>query len=158
MCIHHHYSQRLSPQDLLSCLFIITPTSLFSLALGYHSSLLHLKFSKLIIFCSTVVSHGFISFLLHVYVCACVHAHIFSKYPAQCWDIQCFIYTDYVNFIRAWYIFWMHFFEGLFSFQSYSCYLRVFDFLDSIYTAKQKCDFLKRENYWHYFRNLIAEI
>lgn len=61
-------------------------------------------------------------------------------------DIQCFIYTDYVNFIRACYIFWMHFFEGFFSFQSYSCYLWIFDFLDSMYTAKQKCDFLKREN------------
>lgn len=42
-------------------------------------------FPKLISFCSTVVSHGFISFLLHVYMCACVHARIFSKYPAQCW-------------------------------------------------------------------------
>ena len=40
----------------------------------------------------------------------------------------------------------MHFFEGFFSFQSYSCYLWIFDFLDSMYTAKQKCDFLKREN------------
>ena len=51
-------------------------------------------------------------------------------------------------------LFWGNFF----SFQSYFWYLQIFDFLDSMYTAKQKRDFLKRENDWHYFRNLIAEI
>ena len=114
MCIRHHYSQRLSPQDLLSCLFIITPISLFSLTLGNQlipSPFEIFKADKLLFYSCFTWIHFLPSACVCVCLCACTYI---LKVSSTVLDIQCFIYTDYVNFIRACYIFWTHFFEGFF--------------------------------------------
>lgn len=92
-------------------------------------------------------------------ICVLVCTHIYpSKYPAQCW-IYSVSYTLTMLTLLEHVTFFEHTFLRAFFFLP--VLLLIFTniwFLDNMYTVKQKCDFLKRENDWHYFRNLIAEI
>ena len=79
------------PKDPLCCPFTPKSTLLLSLSLGNHWSDLHFKnfiISKLIIFCSAVVSHGLIFFWMSV----CLRAYP-SEYPEQGWthSVSCML-------------------------------------------------------------------